>query len=759
MIVRPGADAAQIKLAYSGDVSKMKSDEEGNILIKTPLWDIVEHLPKSFYQDKEPVVSAFNLKDNVIGFSFPNNFSHAKTLIIDPWVTTLSSLSSSNHAYDVDYDFSGNLYVYGGYSPFKVARYSSAGVLQWTFAGIVTTPAWTSAPITSQASNFGVNKFSSKTYIGQGYVNGGNLVIRLDATGNYDNFVNAANNQFEEVWDMGFHCLTGDVFVLGGGTSSNISAVTINPTTAVINLTTFQPANTNIAQDVVSHAVDDAGHIFVIYAGGSLSNQICLVNSTFNGNVWTQPSSFTVMSEQGNKTQYQGGPGLSSNGFNCLAVNANYLFYYDGFNLSAYNKTTGVLVAATTITSLTLKRQGGIAVDDCNNLYLGGNGSILGYNFNGTTFSTITNIPLGVTTTNQYVFDIQLDKQSKILYVCGSGFAGTYSPVNTLSCPTASSACFFSMPQDYAICAGQSVTLTASNTTSLTGASFSLQPGAVVNTTGVFVVSPLATTVYSLYITGTNQANAVVTNSAVSTVSVFAQPVVAPTATQSSCTSSLNALNLNLTFNPASPVPGYTITWSPLPNGINTNTQSSTNGGIAPGTYTANIITTWGCAAMAIFTIDPIPLPPVFNITPPGSSFLISCLQPSLEVLINPATNNYTTSNGVSAPIVGQSAVFTGTNGFGTWTVTAQNPLSGCISTKTFVMITNTVTPTSTVTPLFQNITCSVTSIITVTASGNPTVNISHYWMAPQGGTFDSANIHSLFCSRSSGNLYALFYK
>ena len=252
------------------------------------------------------MASEFSLENDVIGFKLAESYNASKTVIIDPFVTSISSLSSSNYAFDVDYDFSGNTYIYGGYNPFKVARYNPAGILQCTFAGTVASPVCSSAPILSQASNFAVNKFNSKTYIGQGYVGSGNLVIRLDASGNYDNFINAANNQFQEVWDIGFHCVTADVFVLGGGVSSNISAVTINPTTAVIALSTFQPTNNAIAQDVVSHAIDDAGNIFVNYAGGSLTNKICAVNATFNGNIWTQPSGFVVFTEQGNKNQYQG---------------------------------------------------------------------------------------------------------------------------------------------------------------------------------------------------------------------------------------------------------------------------------------------------------------------------------------------------------------------------------------------------------------------------------------------------------------------
>jgi gliding motility-associated-like protein len=754
VIVHPGANAADIQIAYSGDAGKMKMDDDGNIVIKTPLNDIIEHAPKSFYStDKVEVASSFSLEKNVIGFVFRNGYSAEKTLVIDPWVTTVTSLTSSNNAYDVDYDSNGSIYIYGGHSPFKIARYTPAGTLQWTFSGTVVTPAWSSAPIISQASNFAVNKFTSKCYIGQGFVNSGNMVIRIDATGNYDNFVNTANNQFQEVWDMGFHCITGDVFVLGGGTSSNISAVTINPTTAVISLSSFQPTVSAIAQDVVCHAIDDAGNIFVIYAGGQMNNKMCAVNATFNGNLWVQPSTFTVFTEQGNKSQYLSPPNLSSNGFNALAVNANFLYYYDGSNLAAYNKATGAIVASATVPSLVLKKQGGIAVDDCNNVYLGGNGSILTYSFNGTAFSSTGSIPLGLgTSTAQYVYDLQLSKQNKILYVCGSGFVGTFSAANSLACQTATSACFFSIQQDAIICAGESVILTAPNQSSMTNVSYSLQPGPITNSSGTFAVSPNITTTYTLYTTGTNQANVVVTNTSVATVTVFAQPAVAPTLTQTSCTSTVNGFNLNLTFNPSSSSPGYTVTWSPSPpNGITLNSQTSATGGIAPGTYSASIITDGGCSAMTSFTINPIPLPPVFNISPPGGNYLVSCNQPSLEIAYSPAIYSYTTSNGTLAPFTGTSGVFTATNSTGTWTVVAFNPASNCVSTQTYIVNASFTVPNSTVTPMFQNITCSVTSVITVSAYGSPSVNVSHNWVSPLGGTLTSNSYSATFLPGGPG--------
>src|SRR5206468_3091061 len=126
------------------------------------------------------------------------------------------------------------------------------------------------------------------------------------------------------------------------------------------------------------HAIDDAGDFFWIFASSftpPLSNKIQKINAAFTASVWLVPSTFSTLTEYGNKNNFVPAPG-ASNGYNCLAVNSNFLFYYDGINIAAYNKTNGAYVASTTIPGNIPKRQGGIAVDDCNNLYLGGNNSL-----------------------------------------------------------------------------------------------------------------------------------------------------------------------------------------------------------------------------------------------------------------------------------------------------------------------------------------------------------------------------------------------
>ncbi|WP_317897424.1 DUF7948 domain-containing protein [Aurantibacillus circumpalustris] len=444
LILHPDAKIEDIQIAYTGAVRKIKSEKNGDILIKTPLEDITEHAPRSFYLDGESLESSFNLNFNKIGFKISTNYNHNKTLVIDPWVTTITTIPANNSAYDVDYDDFGNLYVYGGASSCKIAKFNTAGTLLWTFSGTV--GSWTSSGI----SNFVVMKSTGKCYAGQGFITGGATIIRLNTFGNYDNYTSSQLSSWNEVWDMAYHCSTGNVYGMGGSTASNQSAGILNPTSGNISPIAFFTVgvSTGVGYDVVSHAIDDAGEFFWIYASGftpNINNNIAHINSAFTSSVWIAPSGFSTFNEYTNKSTYLPAT-TNSNGFNCLAVNANYLFYYDGYNIAAYNKTTGAMISSTTNIGLTAKRQGGIAVDDCNNLYIGGNGNINCYNFNGSTFAALPNISLGISTIDQFVYDIKLNKLNKILYVSGSGFAGVYSPIHSLSCCTSSLVCAFSPP-------------------------------------------------------------------------------------------------------------------------------------------------------------------------------------------------------------------------------------------------------------------------------------------------------------------------
>ena len=435
VIVHPGGDYTQVKIGYSGDVKKIKLLSNGDLSITTGVETIVEHAPASFDNTDKVVESSFVVEDNVIGFKLPTTLDQSKGFVIDPWVTAITTLSNNNYGYDVDYDFAGNTFVYGGNGSntttgkFKVAKYNSAGVLLWTFSGIVTSTGWQSG--NNWSCNFKVNKGTGKTYVGRN--NAVPYLIRLDANGNYDNFVSASGSpNVQEVWNMEFNC-SGDIQIFGGGSTSG--GIISTTTGAVSNVTTFSPGVTGCCQDVVAVAVDAVGNTFVTYLGHSiLQNKIALIAPSYTNSVWLSPTNFSSLGYLAVKNGYVAAGVGSAVAFNALAVNMNYLYYYDGSHLGVYNKTNGVMISSITST-LTAGAQGGVAVDDCDNVYVGGNGYIMCYHFNGTNFSTLT--PLSLNTSSlaySYVYDIQINKMTNQLYVTGSGFVANYAAAYSSTC-------------------------------------------------------------------------------------------------------------------------------------------------------------------------------------------------------------------------------------------------------------------------------------------------------------------------------------
>ena len=443
ILVHPGGNVNDVKIKYAGDIKKVKI-VKGNVVIKTDVRNITELAPIS-YQDGISIISHFKTENNTISFELPNSYDKTKDLIIDPWVINLV-MPSNNYGYDVDFDYAGNYFVYGGTGPFLISKYTADGVLSWTFNGMAPSAGWTSNGSYSYpiAANFIVDKVSGKCYTGQGFNDQGTRIIRLNSSGIYDNFISAGTYLWNEVFDMGYRCSDGTIFGLGGSTASSNSAGVLNTTTGAISPQNFTGIvnSTALGQDIACFTIDSIGVVFFVFACAnpdlSLNNKLMKVNTNFNGNVWLAPTGFQTLFECQNKT-YPGAnlPQYNSNGYNALAVNNEYLYFYDGYNLAAYNKSTGVSVGATILSGQTVKDQGGIAVDECNNIYVGGNGFIQCFHFDGTVFTANGSIPVASTTSLKYVTDIKFKQGSSELYVSGSGFGGIYSAINSETCSSA----------------------------------------------------------------------------------------------------------------------------------------------------------------------------------------------------------------------------------------------------------------------------------------------------------------------------------
>ncbi|MFO0478556.1 MAG: hypothetical protein ACK50L_07255, partial [Bacteroidota bacterium] len=133
------------------------------------------------------------------------------------------------------------------------------------------------------------------------------------------------------------------------------------------------------------------------------------------------------------------------------------------------------------------------------------------------------------------------------------------------------------------ICAGSSKTITVSNTTTLTNISYSIQPGGITNLTGTFVVTPLAKTSYTTYLTGLNGQNNPVTYMAYVNVTVNPQPFSNAGNDVAFCSGVSASIGNTLT-------PSYSYSWTPSAGLSNSTISNPTvtliNIGTAPLTNT-----------------------------------------------------------------------------------------------------------------------------------------------------------------------------
>jgi len=129
--IYPSADPSQIKMKYVG-ANGVKLDSDGNIHISTPVGDIIDHSPQTYYESnlQDSIESAFILDGDVVSFKL-NSYSSDEVIIIDPW-TVNPNFTNDNIAFDIQHDMIGNSYVHGGLNPYKLKKFDPSGTLLWT---------------------------------------------------------------------------------------------------------------------------------------------------------------------------------------------------------------------------------------------------------------------------------------------------------------------------------------------------------------------------------------------------------------------------------------------------------------------------------------------------------------------------------------------------------------------------------------------------------------------------------------------------
>lgn len=285
-------------------------------------------------------------------------------------------------------------------------------------------------------------------------------------------------------------------------------------------------------------------------------------------------------------------------------------------------------------------------------------------------------------------------------------------------------------PTNYtaSICPGSSTVISVYNSC-LSNVTYSILPGAYTQSNPLFTVTPSATTTYSLFISGLNN-NAVITQSAIVTVSVNPGPVVAPSLINGTCANPItNSINLNVTFNPSGS-PNYTVNWSPVPAAV-TAVNSGTATGLIPGANTISITTSNGCVLTYSFNVPPVPLPANFILVNPNNDYTITCINPNV-VLTTSITNGvpltYTWYPSCTGSVVSTSMNFSQVC-IGQVVGTSS---TGCQITQTFTIYQDLSSPTLAISPTVNIVNCSSGGAC-FTLTSNMGANVTTNWFQIQG--------------------------
>ncbi|NOS91847.1 MAG: hypothetical protein HOP30_07990 [Cyclobacteriaceae bacterium] len=115
-IVQPEADPSQIKIEYNGVDAVEKIF--GTLQIKTSVGTLTELKPVSYQQtelDQHTIATEYRLQNNLITFSFPDDYDECRTLVIDPLLifSTYSGSTADNWGSTATPGEHGTLYSAG----------------------------------------------------------------------------------------------------------------------------------------------------------------------------------------------------------------------------------------------------------------------------------------------------------------------------------------------------------------------------------------------------------------------------------------------------------------------------------------------------------------------------------------------------------------------------------------------------------------------------------------------------------------------
>ncbi len=574
-VVHPGANAALIRMRYDGH-SALETDADGNLLITMGAGTVLDHAPLSFYdeqpQTKKGISSAYRiLNKNEVAF-VTGEYDHTKTIIIDPWQINPAFGGSDNKGFDIRHDASGNVYASGGGAPFELKKFTSAGVLIWTFTYNV---------MSMYYGDFCIAP-TGEIYIVYGPW--GDNMIKVTAAGTQVYMVGSPLGSGRETYRVEYSPVTNKIVVAGMELNPGTVSLIYEVDPATGNQSNHVYLNATYSSELRAMAMESNGNVYTMSMSGVASS-----NSSQDNRIWVVNSShvtlYDMMSNYNLRETQASYTSTDYSGFNGMAVGC-YLYTYDGRKVIKWDKSNGTYMDSVVTPNGNPYNLGGICLDPCGNVYIGTANAVIQYDGN---LNLLTTLPM-----TGDVYDVAIGSSPNELLVTGNGFVASVTA--NMNCTGGNFILSTtSQPSNGCNCVG---TATVSNDTLCSNPGPLTYNWLQINQT-TDSVSGLCPGTYTCIVTAVNTG----LQDTVTVVVGGTQGSVTVTAagtdpTCNGCTDGTAS---------ATPVGGtgpYTYLWTP--GGYTTQNVS----GLGAGTYTVLITDAQGCTDTTVITLNEPPLPP-----------------------------------------------------------------------------------------------------------------------------------------------------
>jgi gliding motility-associated-like protein len=363
-VLNPFADVNLININYDGiDYAVLNEKNELTLNIDAHK-TLIESEPISFIKNtSEALVSKRIITKNSQKFLL-GNYDKSKAVVIDPVVFN-PALTTYNSAYDIAKDNGGNILVFGGLCPYVLKKFSSTGVLLWSFD-------WSTQPTPPTLyGDFAVDQ-SDNVIMVQGYPAG--RIIKTDPNGVilYNTIAGGVVAGANEFWRIAYNCDYSAIRLSGyiniGGTYKQI--VNIDPSNG--NVIASSPLASDESRALF---VDPNGNIYSLtptqgLTANSATNYFTKFDVALNS-IYRVNSGYNTYEGQGIYQNVTYSPTYFFANMNGITTDNSNAYTFDGNTIFKRRQSNGALVGSIVVPNGITVGNSGIIMDPCFNLFVG----------------------------------------------------------------------------------------------------------------------------------------------------------------------------------------------------------------------------------------------------------------------------------------------------------------------------------------------------------------------------------------------------